>query len=148
VREELRAAGTRVVELYAGDGNFTRDLVADGASVLAIEEDAGAIARLKQSLPGVEAVAARAELELRRRTARGERWDRLLLDPPRAGAKEAVPEISAASPARIVYVSCDPATLARDLRRLGPGYRLAGLTAFDLFPQTAHVETVAVLERS
>jgi 23S rRNA (uracil1939-C5)-methyltransferase len=73
----------------------------------------------------------------------------VLTNPPRTGMHErATATIAARRPERIVYVSCDPATLARDLRRLGPGYRLAGLTAFDLFPQTAHVETVAVLERS
>jgi 23S rRNA (uracil1939-C5)-methyltransferase len=51
------------------------------------------------------------------------------------------------APERIAYISCDPATLARDLQRM-PGYRIAGLRAFDLFPQTAHVETVALLERA
>jgi 23S rRNA (uracil1939-C5)-methyltransferase len=68
-------------------------------------------------------------------------------NPPRTGMDaRAVAGLAAAEPRRIVYISCDPATLARDLSRLA-GYRLSGLAAFDLFPQTAHVETVAVMER-
>jgi 23S rRNA (uracil1939-C5)-methyltransferase len=59
-----------------------------------------------------------------------------------------VDAIAAHRPARIVYISCDPATLARDLARLGNAYRLVHARAFDLFPQTAHVETVAVMERA
>jgi 23S rRNA (uracil1939-C5)-methyltransferase len=67
-------------------------------------------------------------------------------NPPRTGMEGRVTEVlGRLTPSRIVYVSCDPATLARDLTRL-PGYRLRGLRAFDLFPQTAHVESVAVLE--
>jgi len=73
--------------------------------------------------------------------------DVVVTNPPRTGMDaRAVEGLAAAAPARIAYVSCDPATLARDLRRLA-GYRLALVRAFDLFPQTAHVETVAVLER-
>ncbi len=59
-----------------------------------------------------------------------------------------VAAIAAGQPRRVVYISCDPATLARDLVRLGSAYRLSGIRAFDLFPQTAHVESVAVLDHA
>ncbi len=75
--------------------------------------------------------------------------DFVITNPPRTGMDARVVQAIAASPARrLVYISCDPATLARDLRGLGEGWRLSALRAFDLFPQTAHVETVAVLERA
>jgi 23S rRNA (uracil1939-C5)-methyltransferase len=74
--------------------------------------------------------------------------DLLIVNPPRAGLHEDVPVvINATPPARVIYVSCDPATLARDLRALGEVYDLVGLHCFDLFPQTSHVETVALLSR-
>ena len=70
----------------------------------------------------------------------------MILNPPRAGLDPAVPEaLLEAPPRRVIYVSCDPATLARDLERLGARYRIGSLRCFDLFPQTAHVETVAEL---
>ena len=72
--------------------------------------------------------------------------DLVITNPPRTGMDARVSEaLERRRPGRVVYLSCDPATLARDLTRL-PGFRLADLAAFDLFPQTAHVETVAVLE--
>ncbi len=72
--------------------------------------------------------------------------DLVVTNPPRTGMDARVPDaFERLLPRRIVYVSCDPATLARDLTRL-PAYRIADLRAFDMFPQTAHVETVAVLE--
>jgi 23S rRNA (uracil1939-C5)-methyltransferase len=75
--------------------------------------------------------------------------DLVLLNPPRAGVAAQVPAaLLASSPERILYVSCNPATLARDLKRLAPAYALESLRCFDLFPQTAHVETVAALRRS
>jgi 23S rRNA (uracil1939-C5)-methyltransferase len=72
----------------------------------------------------------------------------VVLDPPRGGcAKEVLEGLISAAPKRIIYVSCNPATLSRDLRFLiEGGYSILSLTPFDLFPQTAHVETVAVLE--
>jgi 23S rRNA (uracil1939-C5)-methyltransferase len=74
----------------------------------------------------------------------------VILNPPRGGADPQVMEVlqTASGIGRIVYVSCDPATLARDLARLGPGYTLKRLQALDLFPQTAHVETIVTLEPS
>ena len=73
--------------------------------------------------------------------------DRVILNPPRAGLHARVTEILAeVRPERVIYVSCDPATLARDIARLGPAYRLRRVAAFDLFPQTAHVETVVTLD--
>ena len=75
--------------------------------------------------------------------------DLLILNPPRSGLERTIPlQILEAPPETIIYVSCDPATLARDLNRLVPTYSLAESQAFDLFPQTAHIETVAVLRRS
>jgi 23S rRNA (uracil1939-C5)-methyltransferase len=94
--------------------------------------------------PEAHRLAARVEAALGRLGAP----DLVITNPPRVGMDARVTtELERLAPGRIVYVSCDPATLARDLGRL-PGYRLAGLKAFDLFPQTAHVETVAVLERA
>jgi len=73
--------------------------------------------------------------------------DLVILNPPRAGIhSDLVPVLLEAKPPRIIYVSCDPATLARDTAALAAGYDLERLHAFDLFPQTAHVETVAVFQ--
>ena len=73
----------------------------------------------------------------------------MVTNPPRVGMDErAVGRLAASAAERIVYVSCDPGTLARDIGRLGEGWRLGDARAFDLFPQTAHVETVATLERA
>ena len=74
--------------------------------------------------------------------------DLVVTNPPRTGMDPVVTSaIAAGSARRVVYVSCDPATLARDIAALGPRFTLAELRSFDMFPQTAHVETVAVLDR-
>jgi 23S rRNA (uracil1939-C5)-methyltransferase len=146
---------TRFVELYAGIGFLTLPLARAGLSGVAIERDRSAIRDLRLNLrraglaDRVEVLGGRVERrgDLSVRLARA---DLLLVDPPRSGIEESVRKtIARAGPARIVYVSCDPATLARDLRFLGEegSYRLRSIRGFDLFPQTPHVETVSRLER-
>jgi len=135
---------TRVVDAYAGSGATAVPLAQDGARVTAIESDRDAVARCAALLPaGSEAIAARVEDVI----ARVLPADVVLINPPRTGVHETVTTTLNAleSPPRaLVYVSCDPATLARDLARLSK-YRIASLRAFDMFPQTAHVETVCEL---
>jgi 23S rRNA (uracil1939-C5)-methyltransferase len=132
-----------LLELYAGSGNFTRDLVALGARVTAVEEAPPAAALLPRNVPGVAAVLCEpAEAALARL---GAGFPVVVLDPPRTGLSPSMPAHLAGAE-RIVYVSCDPATLARDLQLLR-GHRVVRVTPVDLMPQTFHVEAVAVLER-
>ena len=141
-------AGVHHWDLYAGLGDTAEALVALGATVDAVEADRRAAGRAEARRPSSRSSvvwhAARVEDVLKElRTPQ-----RVITNPPRIGMDERVTTaLAAQAPERIVYISCDPATLARDIKRLGEGYRLAGVRAFDLFPQTAHVETVAVLER-
>ena len=135
-------------DLYAGIGETSRMLLARGARIESVEWDARAV-RLAESLTGTrDTLAAHAgRVEDVIGTLRPA--DFVITNPPRTGMDPRIVEAITASPARtLAYISCDPATLARDLRGLGEGWRLTGLKAFDLFPQTAHVETVAVLERA
>jgi 23S rRNA (uracil1939-C5)-methyltransferase len=139
----------RVLDLYCGVGLFSLSMARTGAPVVGIEANPQAIrdARGNSERNGlsarfVEGDAARA---LRRPQFKPD-FDVALLDPPRAGAADCVRELLRLKPRRIVYVSCDPATLARDIKTLSETYRLAEVVPLDLFPQTAHVETVARLE--
>ncbi|MGH7528549.1 MAG: class I SAM-dependent RNA methyltransferase, partial [Gemmatimonadales bacterium] len=136
-------AGQRVWDLYAGIGETTAGLIAAGAAVESVESDRRAVAEAEARGPAARRHTGRVEdllAELRRP-------DLVVTNPPRVGMDQRVTaELERVRPSRIVYVSCDPATLARDLTRL-PSYRIGKLQAFDLFPQTAHVETVAVLEQ-
>lgn len=144
----------RFVELYAGIGFLTLPLARAGLVGLAVESDRQAAADLAFNLEragfatSVRAIAERVEGE---RAIAGwlEGADLLLVDPPRVGLEGRVCEaIARHGPPVLVYVSCDPATLARDLARLvAAGYRLASVVAFDLFPQTPHVEAIVRLER-
>jgi len=141
-------APERVVDGYAGTGDLAATLAADGVAVTAIEldEDASAFGARRLAAPS-RMIHARVEDALERALESAPPVDVVALNPPRGGLHERVPEtLAARAPrARIVYVSCDPATLARDLRRL-PGYALTSATPFDMFPQTAHIETVCVLD--
>ncbi len=137
-------AGERVIDAYAGYGVYGRAAARAGATAVGVELDPGAVAMGRdRPVPGFELVEGAVEASLPRLLPA----DRVLLNPPRAGAAEGVMEaLAAAPPRRLVYVSCDPATLARDLARLGPGFTVRRIQAVDLFPQTAHVETVVTLD--
>lgn len=142
------AAGKRAVDLYAGVGLFSIPLALRFGSVTAVESSRNAFQDLQFN-------AARAEVTLRavRTTSEaflrecGERPDLVVADPPRGGlGPSVVTELLRLRPPALVIVSCDPATLARDLRALiAGGYRLGKLTLVDLFPQTYHIESVARL---
>jgi len=137
-------SGKAVWDLYAGIGETTATLAAGGARVESVESDPRAVAEAETRGPAARRLAGRAEDVMGRLS----RPELVITNPPRVGMDVRVTgELERVAPERIVYISCDPATLARDIARL-PRYRLAALTAFDLFPQTAHVETVAVLERA
>jgi 23S rRNA (uracil1939-C5)-methyltransferase len=133
-----------VVDAYAGSGATAIPLAADGVRVTAIEADRDASARCAALLPeGSRAVAARVEDAIDDALPA----DVVLINPPRTGVHEHVSTALqgvATPPRALIYVSCDPGTLARDLSRM-PRYRIASLRAFDMFPQTAHVETVCEL---
>jgi 23S rRNA (uracil1939-C5)-methyltransferase len=151
VHDAAEARGRRLLELYAGDGNFTRALLADAAGGIAVEGDAHAGARLRAALaatPTWKALAEPAGRAVDRLARAGERFDVVILDPPRAGAADTVDGIIALGPERVVYVSCDPMTLARDAARLAA----AGLVPrvawpVDMMPHTWHIETVLLLSR-
>ncbi len=142
--------GSAVADLYAGAGLFTAplaDAVGITGSVLSVEGSPGTSRDARKNLHGeghVEIVQGRVERVLRNRPRR---FDSLVIDPPRAGAgKAVVRQLMDSGPRAIAYVSCDPASFARDLGyfRTG-GWKLEGLRAFDLYPHTHHLETVALL---
>ncbi|MFT5356900.1 MAG: 23S rRNA (uracil1939-C5)-methyltransferase [Polyangiales bacterium] len=142
--------GKNILELYAGHGNFTVLLAAATKGVVAVELEEGATEALRQNLRsrGLKARVVAADAADYPKPPVGG-YDVVVLDPPRSGAKDVMTRIcSEKLPKRIVYVSCDTATLARDLKPLADaGFRPTSLQAFDLFPQTAHVETLVVLDR-
>jgi 23S rRNA (uracil1939-C5)-methyltransferase len=139
VRDAVGKGPGELVELFAGAGNFTRGFVADGWTVFASD-----VARSGKRVEGAAFSVATAEHAVTLRT----KADVVVLDPPRAGAAEAIDGIIKLAPKTIVYVSCDPATLARDLGRLvAAGYRGEHAWPVDLMPQTSHVEVVAKLSR-
>jgi 23S rRNA (uracil1939-C5)-methyltransferase len=140
-----------IVDAYCGVGTFALLLARRAGRVIAIEESASAIKDAQWNLRdvnNVEILKGKVE-DLLPELAAG--VDGLVIDPPRAGCQPVVLDALIRHPvARIVYVSCDPATLARDLNilcRLHPTYRLRSVQPLDMFPQTAHIECVAVLER-
>jgi 23S rRNA (uracil1939-C5)-methyltransferase len=135
--------GQTVWDLYGGIGDTAALLVERGASVVSIDADEQAVSWGRARLPAVRFIAARAEHILPNLPAPYA----VVVNPPRGGLHWDVSLRLTSDPvSKLVYISCDPATLARDLSRLNVNYVVKAVRAFDLFPQTAHVETVAVLE--
>lgn len=149
------ASGKTVLDLYCGVGLFTLPLARHFQKVIGVEANATAVRFARRNLQRAELNNARVITTsvtdwFRNGSKKVGPVDFVLLDPPRAGAESAVIRgILNLRPAEISYVSCDPATLARDLKKLlAGGYAIASIAAFDLFPQTHHVETVVRLTRS
>lgn len=148
--------GDQALDLYAGVGLFAAALaerVGPDGAVLAVEGDPRAVRDARRNLHdlhGVGITQGRVDRVLGALLPQGLRADLVVLDPPRTGAgRRVVEQVCSLAPRAVAYVACDPAALARDIAyAAGHGYRLAGVRAFDVFPQTHHVECVATLTRA
>jgi 23S rRNA (uracil1939-C5)-methyltransferase len=141
-------AAHRVLDLYAGTGEVALELARRGHEVVSVEVDEAAVRHLEERARAaglvVQAVAGRVEHAIGRLLPA----DAVIANPPRSGLAPEVTSALAERPTgRLVYVSCDPATLARDFKRLHAAPDRLALRCFDMFPQTSHVETLAVLVR-
>ncbi len=151
VLAEAAPDGTdRVLDLFAGVGTFTLPLARVAGEVVAVEAAGSAVRDLRRNLERASLWAEVVGGDAAREIAELGRFDVVVVDPPRAGLDaRVVTALGATRPRTVTYVSCDPATLARDAARLEQcGYRLTRATPVDLFPQTYHVETVARFERA
>jgi 23S rRNA (uracil1939-C5)-methyltransferase len=149
------ASDDSVLDLFCGIGNFSLPLARKAGTVLGVEGDNTLVARATANARrnGLDNVTFRvADLGKIAGTESWVRqgWDRMLLDPARSGAAEVVTRMHLFRPQRIVYVSCHPGTLARDAGTLvhDQGYRLESAGIIDMFPHTAHVESIAVFTKS
>ena len=142
----------RVLDLYCGLGNFSLPLAQRAGALLGVEGDAGLVARAARNAAANGVGNARfvtADLMALGWGFYRERWDIVVLDPPRTGAEAPVAELNSSGVRRLVYVSCHPATLARDARVLveKQGFTLRLARVFDMFPHTHHIESLALFTR-
>ena len=144
--------GERVLDLFAGLGNFSLAAARAGAEVIAVEGTKAMVERgnanaQRNGLSAVQFHCADLMADFSHQSWAGRSVDKVILDPPRAGALHAVRHVAGLKPSKIVYISCNPATLARDAAELDQlGYRLIKAGAMDMFPQTSHVEAIALFE--
>ena len=150
VQGALRRRASSFADLYSGSGNFSLPLLRAGLSGKGVEVSAASIecaqrAAREQGLGGEFFAGDVGRVAARWATA-GQRYDLVVLDPPRAGAKEALDSVVRLAGRAVVLIACDPVTFARDLRVLmDRGLVLEEVRAFDMFPQTHHVECLAWL---
>lgn len=148
------APDDRVLDLFCGLGNFTLPLARTVREVVGVEGEAGLVARAKENaqrngLDNAQFFAADLTTDQRQAPWMRQGFDKLLLDPPRSGAIDVLRQLPLKTFERIVYVSCHPGSLARDAGYLvnEQGFRLVSAGAMDMFPHTAHVESIALFER-
>ena len=147
--------GERVADLFCGLGNFTLAIARTGAEVVGVEVSSELIRRavVNAGTNGLQEATRFVEMNLYETGVPGlaglGRFDRMLLDPPRDGAIEVIKGLATQPPRRIVYISCNPATLARDAGVLvhAQGYALSAVGAVNMFPHTSHAESIAVFDR-
>jgi len=153
---ELLALETsdKMLDLFCGLGNFTLPLARLGASVVGVEGSRAAVTRAKinaehNGLGSVEFFASDLQKPDEDSSWIKRSYDKVVLDPPRAGAPEIIPFLARSTVNRVVYVSCQPATLARDIGEWVNryGFRLESIGVLDMFPQTTHIESIALLTR-
>jgi 23S rRNA (uracil1939-C5)-methyltransferase len=144
----------RILDLFCGLGNFTLPIARHAGEVVGVEGEAGLVARARENaqrngIANARFFAADLASDLAHEPWIGERYDALLIDPPRSGAEALLPQLPLKKIDRIVYVSCHPGSLARDAGFLvrERGYTLRAAGVMDMFPHTAHVESIALFER-
>jgi 23S rRNA (uracil1939-C5)-methyltransferase len=149
------APGEQLLDLFCGLGNFSLPLARSGAHVVGVEGDAGLVARARANaalngIDNIEFVSA----DLAQASAADAAWarrhyDKVLLDPPRAGALEVLPIVARCDAKVVLYISCHPGSLARDAGILvnEHGFTLRAAGVMDMFPHTAHVESAALFTR-
>ncbi|MCI5124961.1 MAG: class I SAM-dependent RNA methyltransferase, partial [Candidatus Electrothrix sp. AR5] len=146
-------SGKAVLDLYCGMGNFSIPLGLCGGTVTGIEGNRESIhwakENARQARISARFLVADVRAALKQLVEQGKKVDCILLDPPRSGVGKDIILLSRLEPEKIIYVSCDPATLARDLNLLCThGYNITRVIPVDMFPQTSHIESVVLLERS
>lgn len=144
--------GERVLDLYCGIGNFSLPLAAAGADILGIEGQGAAIRSAKENAKqaGLKGTFTKAPVEqsCRELAAKGEKFDTVVIDPPRRGAPDLAEFFSRLTRKKLLYISCDPATLMRDLVFLRKaGFHITAFQPVDMFPQTHHIECIVRLEK-
>lgn len=144
----------RILDLFCGLGNFTLPLARHAGEVVGVEGDTGLVERARENarrngIANAEFHVADLTQDVSAFPWMQQPFNKILLDPPRSGAAEMMPRVAALKPERILYISCGPSTLARDAGLLVNqyGYRLRAAGVMDMFPHTAHVESIALFER-
>jgi 23S rRNA (uracil1939-C5)-methyltransferase len=145
---------TRILDVFCGSGNLSIGIAGQGRTIEGVEFNSVAIDCAKKNvalndLNGAVFYAGDAEKHLLKLSRSNSKFDLVILDPPRQGFHKGMSSVKTLSPKHIIYVSCDPTTLARDIGYLcrESDYKINSITGFDFFPNTYHVETVVVLER-